>query len=275
MGLALFVRNPGVIEYCEGDYVVAFVRGVVKHYRVIWRVSALRQLASEVTAANREKLLRQKVLSSQYIELGTVSGWDCIVTAIKSVVARGHGGMLAVTDKESSGIEIRYRTNTNSTAWTINEIALSYRVIDMILSKIGNELTLQPEKFIENLLTFWGKPRVCDTHMRLIEGIGDLAGVDGCVVLNRQFDVLGFGAIVTPDSNENFKTAKLPVVNEKGMALDRVSILKNRGTRHRAAIRLCDMNEYCVVFVVSQDGDIRLFVREAEQIVFVDNVAIE
>ncbi len=84
--------------------------------------------------------------------------------------------------------------------------------------------------------------------------IASLADVDGAVVLNKRFEVLGFGAEIAGD---------LPAVVEVRRALDAEAdaFIAERtdgvGTRHRSAYRLCAAVPQALAIVVSQDGGVR------------------
>jgi hypothetical protein len=84
--------------------------------------------------------------------------------------------------------------------------------------------------------------------------LADLMTVDGALVLNKRYELIGFGAELRSDAPRLGHVRKaLDVeaaiwVNE---ALDDV------GTRHRAVYRLCDQYSNCVAIVISQDASVR------------------
>jgi hypothetical protein len=90
--------------------------------------------------------------------------------------------------------------------------------------------------------------------------VGNLSCVDGCVVLNRRLQVCGFGSEIkitdsqqknSPRAFKNFKTGEVWPDRE---FFDGIG-----GTRHKSAARLCKAHEGVVAFVVSQDGELRVF----------------
>lgn len=95
--------------------------------------------------------------------------------------------------------------------------------------------------------------------------VGRLSCVDGCVVLTREFKVLGFGAkINTPvekaeQSGKKFKNIQREKVydNEEFMG----AIGK---TRHQSAARLCQVHPGVLVLTLSQDGDLKLFTSDEQ-----------
>ncbi|HXT69161.1 MAG TPA: hypothetical protein VN700_05380 [Vicinamibacterales bacterium] len=95
--------------------------------------------------------------------------------------------------------------------------------------------------------------------------VSGLSSVDGCVVLDRNLRVSGFGGEILVDptraagesrSLRNLKTGDPMPETE----LDRL------GTRHRSAYRLVKTHPGVVAFVVSQDGDLRIFTSTDEDV---------
>ena len=90
--------------------------------------------------------------------------------------------------------------------------------------------------------------------------IAALASVDGTVVINKRFELLGFGGEIS---------GTLPAVRTVLWALDlegkRTVQMSTDGvgTRHRSAYRLCNALPGAVAVVVSQDGNAR-FVRRTD-----------
>jgi len=90
------------------------------------------------------------------------------------------------------------------------------------------------------------------------EILAGLSSIDGCVVLDRSLQLLGFGGEIrvdykkvqnAPRTLRNLKTGQLTPEHE----------LERMGTRHRSAYRLAKVYAGIIVFVISQDGDLRIF----------------
>ena len=83
--------------------------------------------------------------------------------------------------------------------------------------------------------------------------MANLAAIDGALVLDKGFGVLGFGAEVS---------AELPSPEQVFRALDnegtecQAEPIENVGTRHRAAYRFVTDNPEGLAVVVSQDGGV-------------------
>jgi len=96
------------------------------------------------------------------------------------------------------------------------------------------------------------------------EALGGLTATDGCVVLNRSMRLIGFGGIIDVE-----QTKLGPQLVWGGSPSDpsmtEQSLLEQFGTRHRSAYLLCRALPNTIVFVVSQDGDLRVFASDNEK----------
>ena len=101
--------------------------------------------------------------------------------------------------------------------------------------------------------------------------VAALANVDGAVLLNQRFELLGFGAVIA---------GGLPEVESVARALDVEGHERRReateavGTRHRAVYRLCAANPEALGIVVSQDGGISFVRRVDDEVVYWDQVKL-
>lgn len=106
--------------------------------------------------------------------------------------------------------------------------------------------------------------------LELAHLIAGLTAIDGAVVLDKRFELLGFGAEIGGD---------LPAVRWVARAKDADGLEKVResveadGTRHRAAYRLCNFVHDAVVIVVSQDGTVRAVKWHEGEVTYWDHVA--
>lgn len=91
--------------------------------------------------------------------------------------------------------------------------------------------------------------------------IASLASIDGAVLLNKRFDLIGFGAEVS---------AELAAPNKVWRAIDtegesaRCDLAESVGTRHRAAYRFVQHHPQGLAVVISHDGSVR-FVASLER----------
>ncbi len=90
--------------------------------------------------------------------------------------------------------------------------------------------------------------------------IASLTSVDGAVVMNDKFQVIGFGAEVIAPS----PTLKDIVIITR--PTNRRVPIESYGTRHRAAFRFCSSFEDAAAFVVSSDGGVKAIKRDGSDV---------
>lgn len=91
--------------------------------------------------------------------------------------------------------------------------------------------------------------------------LANLSFVDGCVVLNRSLAVLGFGGKIRASYDPMIDSTR-SVRNAVTMEEIPEGEIRAYGTRHQSAIGFCQRNPGSLAFVISQDGDLRLFVDD-------------
>ena len=94
---------------------------------------------------------------------------------------------------------------------------------------------------------------------------GNFSAVDGCVVLDRGMNLIGFGGEIRID-DEMLKESPRTLIDRRTNTPAADQDLRHLGTRHRSAFRLCKMVGGALVFVISQDGDLRIFSSDANHV---------
>lgn len=95
--------------------------------------------------------------------------------------------------------------------------------------------------------------------------IANLTAIDGAVVLDKRFALLGFGAEVS---------AELPTPDHVWRALDKEGEtrepddIENVGTRHRAAYRFVNDHPEGLAIVISQDGGVTFVANRNSEVIF-------
>jgi DisA bacterial checkpoint controller nucleotide-binding len=112
--------------------------------------------------------------------------------------------------------------------------------------------------------------QIDEAIFELAHQVAGMAAVDGAVVLDKRFELLGFGAEIGGD---------LPAVRWVARALDAEGTAKVResverdGTRHRSAYRLCNFVRDALAIVVSQDGTVRFVKWHEGEVTYWDHVS--
>jgi hypothetical protein len=109
------------------------------------------------------------------------------------------------------------------------------------------------------------------SYLDIAGWLADMAAVDGCLLLEPQFMVLGYGVEIRVPGLENeivYRALDL----EASVTIPESA--EHAGTRHRTAYRLCrDFPEYLAV-VVSQDGAVRFIANHRDQVTYWSQLAL-
>lgn len=96
--------------------------------------------------------------------------------------------------------------------------------------------------------------RLDEAIMEMSQLIAALADVDGAVLLNERFEVVGFGGEITGILPEVEMIRHAHDLEGKAFTVEPIDGV---GTRHRAAYRLCAQEHGALAVVVSQDGGVQ------------------
>jgi hypothetical protein len=184
-------------------------------------------------------------------------------------VVRGshHGGMILVVDggreaerREPSGLRLKYRFEAGEPARRYQTLLLD------ILERLAGGTTKESvgwADFADDLSP--DLERIEHSIFEISRVIASLAAIDGAVVLNKQFELLGFGAEVLGELSP--ATVISQALDIEGLEKKRDEI-ENVGTRHRAAYRFVQEHPAGLALVISQDGAVRFVANRAGEVVF-------
>ena len=95
--------------------------------------------------------------------------------------------------------------------------------------------------------------------------LSDLTAVDGCLLLDYEFTVLGFGVEIQIPGFEDEMVYQALDIEASACVLESV---ESAGTRHRAAYRLSRSHEECLTIVVSQDGTVKFVANHRGKVTY-------
>lgn len=187
-----------------------------------------------------------------------------------------HGGTIVFLPRtrttsvlcETEAIQLKY-------AFAEEEPRRRYRTLMLALMRelvsAAAQLEPQPERVSFGLYQGLQRPEIAaldEAIMEMSQLIAALADVDGAVVLNERFEVLGFGGEIVGTAPE--VTTIRRALDVEGNAYDTVPI-DGVGTRHRAAYRLCAQEHEAFAVVVSQDGGVQFVAWHHGALMFWDH----
>ncbi len=246
-GLMVRVDGPGRLRATEKGFTWELRDGRVRplnHYAVIsvvrkWFSDLASSLLQETGAA---EIVRVTAEEDPAIVFDSV--WSFVLA---TTVQTNHGGAFAILPGEP-GPEVR--------------IKYPARDLDLARGVTAFWRTCFDAEREHDRRTLEGKAAAWDTAKRRMfssaRALAELANVDGCVVLDRRLRLFGFGGEirVAEEQVKGWECIEAhPETLEPLAAID----VERWGTRHRSAFRLCCVRPGATVFVVSQDGDLRVF----------------
>lgn len=107
------------------------------------------------------------------------------------------------------------------------------------------------EKF-RHLVADW--QRGISHILRTADAVAMLSKMDGCVVVNQNFEVTSFGSKLTATPND----PGLPFVHPRKDEPDDIGAVRRLGTRNQSAFDFCRTVPGSTAIVASQDGDVRI-----------------
>jgi hypothetical protein len=269
----IHVTGPGQLAVrCAGRLVGALERGVLVDAALdVFDSNWLPVLfARERQLIQEEHALRQAGLASptsvEHSLIGKVAQ-QMLRRAIQLVRGARHGGLILIVDTAGGtetqalrGLRLKYTLAQD-------EPARRYRTLLFQIVQAVAETTVKDSvgwsDFASNQ-----SPRFEQLEQAVFEHsrvLANLTAIDGALVLDKRFSVLGFGAEVS---------AELPTPARVFRALDtegqirREEDIENVGTRHRAAYRFVNDHPDGLAVVISQDGGVSFVANREGQVVF-------
>lgn len=187
------------------------------------------------------------------------------VTILSQVCVEPYGGVFLVIPSETpldELLKIKYRVESNALREMIGVRAGAGEVPTTAGAKDWRALARR------------GYLYLLDRSVgRLADFVAMLAAVDGAVVLRRDLSLVGFGAEITQTQSaavdERVEFGRHPHGKPPSRRLT------DFGMRHRSAYRFCQRVESAIAFVISQDGELRVFCNTSKGVRLFEGVTPE
>lgn len=187
-----------------------------------------------------------------------------------------HGGAILITDNIKRGLDIKYKINYNRLHQSsIRQIKQNLKYLhysDKISKSLDEEKSILGPIYLGENHSMFEIDEIFSEIRGAIRYVSSLSCVDGLIVLNKQFEVKGFGAVIRfkPIPEKVYVSKTINVSDSKLIPMSP----DHYGTRHRSMFSYCWNNENCVGFVVSQDGDIRAIKKVKNKIIIWENIKV-
>ncbi len=187
--------------------------------------------------------------------------------AIQLVRGARHGGLLLIVDTRDNGagsplhgLRLKYALEQDEPSHRYR--TLLFRILDAVANTTDKD-SVGWTDFASNHNTLFEELEQAVFEQSRV--LSNLTAIDGALVLDKRFGVLGFGAEVS---------AELPTPDRVWRALDtegerrQPEDIENVGTRHRAAYRFVNDHPGGLAVVISQDGGVSFVAKREENVVF-------
>lgn len=277
----IHVRDPGWLLFYHGYNLLAEWRGrELSGPRLdVFQASLLkdrfvhlrRQLVDELSPQGLPSSLEKET----YAELTHLIALQFVKRIINLVRSSGHGGTLVMLPEGPAGVTAATRWIDCKYSATPDAGCLRVRhLLQVIIHRVG-ELS-PPNSTLEAAWEIFRNgndselDRLEEAFFELARLFSDLMQVDGALVLDQRFGLVGFGGEIRVDRNV------LKVDHSWDLDGTRVSNwnVRGDGTRHRSIYRLCSVEPTVIGFVISQDSQVRMIANVHDSVTFWSHTVI-
>ncbi len=266
------VTGPGhVAVRCAGKLIGAIERGLVVDatldvFDSYWLKAMFAREREDVRALHAASQVGvESPTDAEHSLIGKV-GQHMLRRAIQLVRGVHHGGLILVLDTEgegacrASGLRLKYPLSQDEPSHRYRSLLLR------VLQTVAGTTTKSSVGWVD--FSSSDDARFAELEAEVFElsrVMANLTAIDGALVLDKRFGILGFGAEVS---------AELPSPEQVYRALDaegtecQAETIENVGTRHRAAYRFVNDHQSGLAVVVSQDGGVTFVASQRGKVVF-------
>jgi hypothetical protein len=268
------VTAPGrVAVRCAGHLIAALERGQLENATTdVFESTWLRELFYRESNSVRDvhaalQAQTEAPTQAEHQLIGRLAQ-QMLRRAIRLIRGAQHGGLILLLDADQSptesgelpGLRLKYRFKSDEPARRYRSLQLE---ILQDLATRSDKSSIDWQDFVAD--TSPQLARLEQAVLELSRLMANLTAIDGALVLDKRFALVGYGAEVS---------AELPAPTEvwhatdaEGDAMERKDI-ENVGTRHRAAYRFVHGHPERLAVVVSQDGGVSFVASRGNRVVY-------
>ena len=258
--LIVHIRGPGnLVVYRGSERLATLLNGRVEGHG--FNVFASSWMAERFWNVRNESKDFSRLASDLDLQLrhDLLDNFDAnfLKRVVREIRDKRHGGTLVFGPQPilvqlldpGGPLSAKYRVNTQVSSRPYK--ALLDKVLQRLvfLAKIKDKNSIGWLEFLE-----WGEEipySISTQYLDLAGWLADLATVDGCLLLDPRFSVLGYGVEIQVPGYES-ETVYRALDSEAKQRIPESA--ERAGTRHRSAYRLCRDCPHCLAVVISQDS---------------------
>jgi DisA bacterial checkpoint controller nucleotide-binding len=272
--LIIHVRGPGNLVICRGaDRIATLLNGRIEGhgfdlFTSSWLGQRYRKLGDgfvgrPVTSPHADIVVREDLVRN--------IGQSFLKRVIREIRNARHGGALVFVPrflatpllKSGGPLCAKYRIDEGCTESPFRMVLedASRRLVQIALAK--GRTSVGWKEYLQ-----WYEELPFTYSQRFLElacWLSDLTAVDGCLLLDHEFTVLGFGVEIQIPGFEDEIVYQALDIEALECTLESV---ESAGTRHRAAYRLCREHDKCLAIVVSQDGAVKFVANHRQKVTY-------
>jgi hypothetical protein len=186
----------------------------------------------------------------------------CFLRIVTTIHRHGYGGALVLvpTSSDSWKQYIKFSYEFDSSTSILRGRLQELYTANHQAEKISDLLMMSQNVEIPQLAPL--HLRSVEAHRALVDltlkSIGDLSAIDGALIMDDELTVLGFGAKLHAEVEEECQVIFYDTF--RGEIEKIAPVAELGGTRHQSAARFVYKNNDALVFVASQDGRLTLFI---------------
>jgi hypothetical protein len=272
--LIIHVRGPGNLVICRGAQRVAtLLNGRIEGhgfdlFTSSWLGERYRRLGDGLAA---KPLANPTAGVAVREDLVSHVGQSFLKRVIREMRNSRHGGALVFVPRFLAGpllksggpLRAKYRIDERCTESPFRMIFedVSRRLVQIAIGK--GQISIGWKEYLE-----WFEELPYTYSQRFLElacWLSDLTAVDGCLLLDHEFTVLGFGVEIQIPGFEDETVYQALDIEASACILESV---ESAGTRHRAAYRLSRNHDECLTIVVSQDGTVKFVANHRGKVTY-------
>ena len=203
----------------------------------------------------------KEVDSNFILEYSTHLYFSFLNRLLVNIYENHHGGTVLIIDRSRTKLEdsfqLKYQTKSYIEPWnTFLRTVVDRSNILFLDNKFRNsaEIPIEDFKSYKSLFFDWLNVETIRAIGEQIKLYSSFANVDGALVLDFNLNLIGFGAVTKPQSENSFN---LYQCEDNNSTKKSIQDIEQFGTRHRSAFRFSHENPSSVGFIISQDGAIK------------------
>jgi len=264
--------GPGLVAVrCAGKMVGALEQGhlvdaMMDVFESEWLPAMFADVRREVQREHAAAQARTSSPTAVETRLIGGIGQQMLRRTIQLVLGARHGGLILVAEvppgappSALTGLALKYRFAASEPPARYR--TLLFRLLDRLAARTNNPVVDWADFAGDTSQELEKLEQAVFEMSRVIAG---LTAIDGAVVLDKRFALLGFGAEVSPE------TAAPPRVwralDTEGLRRE-VNAVEEVGTRHRAAYRFVQQHPRGLAIVISHDGGVSFVANRDGEVV--------